>query len=98
MPKTKKINTKNLNLDKDELALLAAIEAGEFVRAKDAGKKIKQAKIASKNFFKNKEKLNIEISKTDLSYLKLKAFESGLELKFYIQSLIHKHAISPNNL
>ena len=79
------------HLDKEEKEILEAIESGEW--AMITPKKAELARYAeiAKNTFRKNQRMNIRISKTDLTGIKAKAAEEGIPYQTLVASLIHQY-------
>lgn len=88
---TKKRPTK-IKLDADEENILSSFEKGEWKSVKNvkAEKKVAQ-KAAAKTLSKD-VRINIRISSSDLSNIKLTAAYEGLPYQTLITSVLHKFA------
>lgn len=82
---------KTNKLDKEEKALLKAIENDEFVSVPDAKNIIKKIESAARQHLAKNQKINIRISEYDLEGIKRIAAEEGLPYQTLITSIIHKY-------
>jgi predicted DNA binding CopG/RHH family protein len=78
--------------ESDELALLASLEAGEWMSVPDEAADIARYRAAaSKALLKNK-RVNIRLSSMDLEGLQAKAAQEGMPYQTLIASVLHKYA------
>ena len=82
---------KKTQLDKEEQALLAAFEYGEFQSELTPSRKKSVEESAAQTFKKNK-RINIRISGRDLMAIQKRAMEEGMPYQTLIASIIHKYA------
>ncbi|MDP1549744.1 MAG: hypothetical protein Q8L97_06240 [Nitrosomonas sp.] len=82
---------KKTQLDKEEQALLAAFESGEFQSELTPSRKKSVEESAAQTFKKNK-RINIRISDRDLMAIQKRAMEEGMPYQTLIASIIHKYA------
>lgn len=82
---------KKTQLDKEEQALLAAFESGEFQSELTPSRKKSVEESAAQTFKKNK-RINIRISDRDLMAIQKRAMEEGMSYQTLIASIIHKYA------
>lgn len=82
---------KKTQLDKEERALLAAFESGEFQSELTPSRKKSVEESAAQTFKKNK-RINIRISGRDLMAIQKRAMEEGMPYQTLIASIIHKYA------
>ena len=80
-----------VKLDKEEMALLESVEAGEWESIPDLEKEILISKQYARATFKKDKRLNIRISKHDLDALKVKALEQGMPYQTLVSSILHKY-------
>ncbi|MFH1223063.1 MAG: hypothetical protein V1647_01815 [Pseudomonadota bacterium] len=88
------MNKKTLKLNKEEKALLKAIENSEKVWSSVSnGEKKKHIKYANNTIVKGKKDkfLNIRISSEELNTLKSKAEVEGMPYQTMVSSIIHKY-------
>jgi len=79
-------------LDKEEAAILASFERGEWKKSKASKTLLTQAKKASTEFLKKDARINIRISSVDLDLIKQIAVREGLSYQSLITSILHKFA------
>ena len=77
-------------LSKDEKALLAALEKGEFESTLTKERRRELEAIAT-NTFKKDKRINIRISNRDLLAVQSKASEQGIPYQTLVSSIIHKY-------
>lgn len=77
-------------LSKDEKALLAALEKGEFESTLTKERRLELETIAT-NTFKKDKRINIRISNRDLLAVQSKASEQGIPYQTLVSSIIHKY-------
>lgn len=82
---------KKIQLDKEEQALLAAFESGEFQSELTPHRK-KFVEEAAAQAFKKDKRINIRISGRDLMAIQKRALEEGMPYQTLIASIIHKYA------
>jgi len=83
---------KKIQLDKEERALLAAFESGEFQSELTPDRK-KFVEEAAAQAFKKDKRINIRISGRDLMAIQKRAMEEGMPYQtLIIASIIHKYA------
>ena len=89
---TKKLHDFDYSLDKEERALLEAIERDGIKSASDASEKMKLAKEAALNTITQKRKaITIRLPERDLFRLKAQALRDGLPYQTLISSVLHKY-------
>jgi predicted DNA binding CopG/RHH family protein len=89
---TRKLHDFNYSLDKEEQALLEAIERDGIKSAGDATEKMKLAKEAALNTINQKRKaITIRLPERDLFRLKAQALRDGLPYQTLISSVLHKY-------
>ena len=91
---TKQVNNpfKDLKLDKEEKAIVRAIENNEFVEVKDFDKKKKLYKKYATYTLTKLKNINIRISIKDLQKLKVKAVENGLPYQTLASTILHHYS------
>lgn len=82
---------KKIQLDKEEQALVAAFESGEFQSELSLDRK-KFIEAAAAQTFKKDKRINIRISGRDLMAIQKRAMEEGMPYQTLIASIIHKYA------
>jgi len=81
----------NVNLDKDEHALLDAFELGEFQSDLSDDRRTLIAKTAESSLKKDK-RINIRLSSRDLSAIQRRAIKEGMPYQTLVSSILHKYA------
>ncbi len=80
-----------IRLDKEEQAILASVEAGEWLPVDDLeAKKEEYQKIARATFRKD-SRVNIRLPKRDVTAIKVKAMEEGIPYQTMMASILHKY-------
>jgi predicted DNA binding CopG/RHH family protein len=80
-----------IRLDKEEQAILASAEAGEWLPVDDLeARKEEYQKIARANFRKD-SRVNIRLPKRDVTAIKVKAMEEGIPYQTMMASILHKY-------
>lgn len=77
-------------LDKEELDILNAFEAGKLKSIQNQDQEIKRYSDYAKESARKDRNLNIRISGRDLEQLKNIAIDEGLPYQTFISSLLHK--------
>lgn len=83
--------TKKIKLDKEEVALLASVEAGEWRSTPDLAGEIKRFREYAGATFRKDRRVNIRISTKDLQGLQKRAIEEGMPYQTLISSVLHKY-------
>jgi predicted DNA binding CopG/RHH family protein len=86
--KTKYPNEKYL--DKEEQEIIEAYERGEYVSSPDSDRWKQILEEAARNYMGKDARINIRISTSDLSMLKIRAAEEGMPYQTLIASVLHK--------
>ncbi|RIK31250.1 MAG: antitoxin [Anaerolineae bacterium] len=81
-----------LNLDKDELELLASYEQDEWTSAKSVKEQKEKYRAYARATFKKDKRVNIRISSKDLTSLQKRAIREGVPYQTLIASVLHKYA------
>ncbi len=79
-------------LDREEREILNAIEKGDWEAVKPSRAELQHYREIARNTLRKDERLNIRISRMDLSGIKARAAEEGPPYQPLIASLIHKYA------
>jgi predicted DNA binding CopG/RHH family protein len=80
-----------IRLDKEEQAILASVEAGEWLPVDDLeARKEEYQKIARATFRKD-SRVNIRLPKRDVTAIKVKAMEEGIPYQTMMASILHKY-------
>jgi predicted DNA binding CopG/RHH family protein len=78
--------------DKDDLAMIAAYERGEFRPVRNQKAALQMAQQAAMNTRMKKEaRVNIRLQASDLDGLRLRAEEEGIPYQTLIASVLHKY-------
>ncbi|MGH7249760.1 MAG: antitoxin [Minisyncoccia bacterium] len=83
---------RELKLDREEAALLASFERGEWTRSKKSKAAKKEVFQAASEFLKKDARINIRMSSFDLDLIKQIAVREGLSYQSLITSVLHKFA------
>jgi Uncharacterized protein conserved in bacteria len=89
-----KLQSENFNqkLDAEEQDLLESFERGEWQSVSNLEEAKAFAMEAATNYFRKDARINIRLSRSDLSRIKQMAAYEGLPYQTFIASLLHKHA------
>ena len=79
------------NLDKEEQAILDAIENGKWELIKPRKAELEQYAQIARETLKKNQRMNIRISKSDLYRIKARAAEEGVPYQTLVASIIHKY-------
>lgn len=82
---------KKYKLDQEEQVILDAIENGEWELVKPKKSELQHYAEVAKNTLRKDQRMNIRISKADLSRLKAKAAEEGIPYQTLVTSILHKY-------
>jgi predicted DNA binding CopG/RHH family protein len=82
---------KKYRLEKEEQEILDAIENGHWELVKPKKAQLHHYAEIARNTFRKDQRMNIRISKTDLSEIKVKALEEGVPYQTLVASIIHKY-------
>ena len=80
-----------LNLQKDELELLASYEAEEWKSAKKVKEQKEQYRAYARATLRKDKRVNIRISEKDLLALQKRAMRQGIPYQTLISSVLHKY-------
>ncbi|OGW76330.1 MAG: hypothetical protein A3J52_01165 [Omnitrophica bacterium RIFCSPHIGHO2_02_FULL_49_9] len=83
---------KKYRMDKEENKILDAIESGRWELVKPKKVQLNHYAAAARNTFRKDQRMNIRISRADLSRIKAKAAEEGIPYQTLVASIIHKYA------
>jgi len=83
---------KKYKLEKEETEILDAIETGEWGMVKSKSPELDYYSEIARNTLRKDQRMNIRISKADLSRIKAKAAEEGIPYQTLVASIIHKYA------
>lgn len=79
-------------LDKEEKEILDAIENDRWELVKPKRTELDYYAEIARSTFRKDQRMNIRISKADLTRIKAKAAEEGVPYQTLVASIIHKHA------
>ncbi len=79
-------------LDQEEREILDAIEKGEWELVKPEREELLHYAQIAKNTLRKDQRMNIRISKRDLTHIKAKAAQEGIPYQTLVASIIHKYA------
>ena len=82
---------KKYSLDKEEKEILKAIESGAWPMNKPTKSELERYAKIARNTLRKDQRMNIRISKADLSGIKMKAADEGVPYQTLVSSLIHKY-------
>jgi predicted DNA binding CopG/RHH family protein len=82
----------NLNLQPDELELLASYENEEWKSVKKLKEQKEQYRAYARATFRKDKRVNIRISEKDLRDLQKRAIRQGVPYQTLIASVLHKYA------
>lgn len=80
-----------LNLQRDELELLASYEAEEWKSAKKVKEQKEQYRAYARATLRKDKRVNIRISEKDLLALQKRAVRQGIPYQTLISSVLHKY-------
>jgi predicted DNA binding CopG/RHH family protein len=80
-----------LNLQQDELELLASYEAEEWKSAKKVKEQKEQYRAYARATLRKDKRVNIRISEKDLLALQKRAVHQGIPYQTLISSVLHKY-------
>ena len=80
-----------LNLQQDELELLASYEAEEWKSAKKIKEQKEQYRAYARATLRKDKRVNIRISEKDLLALQKRAMRQGIPYQTLISSVLHKY-------
>ena len=81
----------DLNLEQDELELLASYEKEEWQAAKNVKEQVAQYRAYARATFRKDKRVNIRISEKDLLGLQKRATREGIPYQTLISSVLHKY-------
>ncbi len=79
----------NVKLDKEELEILNAYEAGEL-KSVMTDERREYIKKSAKQSFKKDKRINIRLSGRDLAAIQRRALEEGMPYQTLVASVLHK--------
>ena len=77
-------------LDEEEREILKAVESGKWPMKRASKSELERYAKIARNTLRKDQRMNIRISKADLSGIKVKAAEEGVPYQTLVSSLIHK--------
>ncbi|MFA6599545.1 MAG: hypothetical protein WC352_01000 [Candidatus Omnitrophota bacterium] len=83
---------KKQRLDPEEKEILEAIENDQWELVKPKKAELDYYAAIARNTFRKDQRMNIRISKSDLTRIKAKAAEEGVPYQTLVASIIHKYA------
>jgi predicted DNA binding CopG/RHH family protein len=81
---------KNLQLDEEELQILADFERGEFESIENFRSEKRKLEETARHTLSKDKRINIRISSRDLEKIQLRAAKEGMPYQTYIASTLHK--------
>lgn len=88
----KKNDLYKAKLDEEEQNLLESVERGEWTPVDNPEEEALIAKQASTNYLRKEARVNIRLSRGDLTLLKQKAAYKGLPYQTLMSSVLHEYA------
>jgi predicted DNA binding CopG/RHH family protein len=85
----------DLNLQPDELQLLASYENDEWQSVKNIKEQAAQYRAYARATFRKDKRVNIRISEKDLLDLQKRALREGIPYQTLISSILHKYVAGP---
>ncbi len=79
-----------MELDQEELQIIADFERGEFKRVKNFDTEKRELEDAARNTLQKDRRINIRISSRDLEQIQMRAAREGIPYQTYISSSLHK--------
>ena len=83
---------KEYELDKEEKAILRALEQGKLRRIPNFQREKKRYQGYAKAMLDKKKNINIRVSEYDLLKLKSRALEKGLPYQTLVSSVLHQYS------
>ncbi len=80
-----------MSLTKEEQALLASVEAGEWRQTPNIRNDMEKYQASAKASQRKDKRVNIRMTERDLTQFKRKAAEEGLPYQTLIASVLHKY-------
>lgn len=81
---------KKMQLDDEELQILADFERGEFESIKNFRDEKRKLEAAAHDTLQKNKRINIRISSRDLEKIQARAAKEGMPYQTYIASTLHK--------
>ena len=85
------VKKKDYKLDAEEQEILAAFESGKLKSVKNSKAMIAMLEEAARNTLKKEARMNIRMTKSDISGLKNRAAEEGMPYQTLAASILHKY-------
>ena len=82
---------KKIHLNKEEREILNSVERGEWKASKPTRQELGRWAQIARNTLRKDQRMNIRISKADLTGLKIKAAEEGVPYQTLVTSILHKY-------
>ena len=82
---------KKYSLDKQEQEILAAVERGEWKSIKPTKAQLEHYAAIARNTLRKDQRMNIRISRADITGLKMKAAEQGIPYQTLVASVLHRY-------
>ena len=87
------MKVQNNKMDLEEKEILDYFESNPIKESSESSKEEKNnAMLASANFLKKTERINIRMNKFDLNHIKRKAAQQGVPYQTLVSSVLHKYA------
>lgn len=80
-----------MKLDKEEQAILASVDAGEWQSVDDLESRKKTYREVAKTTFRKDSRVNIRLPKRDVTAIQVKAMEEGIPYQTMMASILHKY-------
>ena len=80
-----------MKLDKEEQAILAAVEAGEWKPVEDLEARKKSYRKVARATIRKDSRVNIRLPKKDVTAIQVKAMEEGIPYQTMMASILHKY-------
>ncbi len=79
-------------IDKDERALRASVERGQWQSVPSAGKAWARYTASARHTLRKNRRINIRLPQQDLEALQTRALEEGIPYQTLVASVLHKYA------
>lgn len=80
-----------MKIDKEEIYILDALEAGSMELTTPSEKEIESIRSAAKNTFKKDKRITIRLYDHDFTGIQKKAMEMGIPYQTLISGIIHRY-------
>ena len=80
-----------IKLTKEERELSASIDRGEWKSVKNVDKEILRHRAIARNTLRKDARINIRLTRHDLTSLKTKAVREGMPYQTLVASILHKY-------